>query len=101
MDRVVSATEARIRFGELMRRVVENGERVIVERGGRSHVVVMSVAEYERLLKGREPRGAWKALVDQARAQIQVELGDRELPPPEGILRRMREERDAQLLAMR
>jgi len=101
MDRVVSATEARIRFGELMRRVVESGEPVIVERGGRAHVVVVSVAEYERLLKGREPQSDWKGLVNQARAQIQVELGDRQLPPSEEILGRIREERDAQLLAMR
>jgi len=101
MDRVVSATEARIRFGELMRRVVENGELVIVERGGRPHVVVVSVAEYERLLKGREQQGEWKGLVKQAREQIKVELGNRQLPPSEEILRRIREERDAQLLAMR
>jgi prevent-host-death family protein len=45
MTRVVSATEARIHFGELMRQAVENHETTIVERGGKSHVVVMSVEE--------------------------------------------------------
>lgn len=100
MDRVVSATEARIHFGELMRRVVEGGEAVVVERGGRPHVVVMSVAEHDRLLRGQEQREDWKQLVNKARAQIQVELGDRQLPPPEDILRQIREERDAQLSAM-
>ena len=100
MDRVVSATEARIRFGELMRQAVENHETIIVERGGRSHVVVMSVEEYERLLK-RQQQGAWRELVHGARAQIQAELGDRTLPRPEEILDQIREGRDEQLLGVR
>jgi len=97
---VVSATEARIRFGELMRQAVEGQEPIIVERGGKSHVVVLSVAEYERLLKGQRQQEDWKELVDQARAQIRAELGDRELPPSREILQQIREERDAQLLAL-
>jgi prevent-host-death family protein len=100
MGRVVSATEARIRFGELMRRAVENHETIIVERGGKSHVVVISVEEYERLLK-RQQEGDWKELVHGARAQIQAELGDRTLPQPKEILDQIREGRDEQLLGMR
>ncbi len=100
MDRVVSATEARIRFGELMRRAVENHETIVVERGGKSHVVVLSVEEYERLLK-RQQQGDWRELVHGARAQIQAELGDRTLPPPQEILDQVREGRDEQLLGMR
>ena len=99
MGRVVSATEARIRFGELMRQAVENHETIIVERGGRSHVVVISVEEYERLLN-RQQQGGWKELVHGARAQIQAELGDRTLPRPEEILDQIRECRDEQLLGM-
>lgn len=100
MGRVVSATEARIRFGELMRQAVENHEIIIVERGGRAHVVVISVEEYERLLK-RGQQGGWRELVHGARAQIQADLGDRTLPRPEEILDQIREGRDEQLLGMR
>jgi prevent-host-death family protein len=100
MDRVVSATEARIRFGELMRQAVENHETIIVERGGKSHVVVISVEEYERLCK-QQQRGNWKELVHGARARIQAELGDRTLPRPEEILEQVREDRDEQLLDLR
>jgi len=100
MERVVSATEARIRFGELMRQAVENHETIIVERGGRSHVVVISVEEYERLLK-QQQRGNWKELVQGARARIQAELGDRTLPRPEEILEQVREDRDERLLDLR
>jgi len=100
MRRVVSATEARIRFGELMRQAVENHETIVVERGGKSHVVVLSVEQYERLLKTAE-RGDWKELVRGARAQIQADLAGRELPQSEEILDQLREARDEQLLAVR
>jgi hypothetical protein len=83
-----------------MRQAVENHETIVVERGGRSHVVVMSVEEYERLLKRQQP-GGWKELVHGARAQIQAELGDRTLPRPEEILDQIREGRDEQLVGMR
>ena len=101
MKRTVSATEARIHFGELMRCVVESQEPIIVERGGKPYVVVLSVDKYEDLLAGQHEQEDWRELVQQAREQIRTELGERELPPPEEVLRQMREERDAQLLALR
>jgi prevent-host-death family protein len=101
MGRVVSATEARIRFGELMRQAVDSHEPIIVERGGQSHVVVLSVEEYERLLRGQQQQDDWRDLVRQARERIQADLSGRELPPPEEILAQLREERDEQLLALR
>jgi prevent-host-death family protein len=100
MARVVSATEARIRFGELMRQAVESHEAIIVERGGKSHVVVMSMEEYERLRKGQR-HDEWKELVQQARDQIEAHLGGRTLPASEEILKQLRQDRDEQLLGMR
>ena len=101
MERTISATEARIRFGELMRRVVEDRERIIVERGGRPQVVVLSIAEYRRLLAAQAAQPRWQELVQQVRAQVQAELGEGKLPPPEEIIRQMRAERDEQLLDLR
>jgi len=43
MIRRVSATEARIWFGELMRRAVEDKEAIVVERGGKPYVALVSV----------------------------------------------------------
>lgn len=85
MEHVVSATEARVRFGELMRRAVQSGEPIIVERDGRSQVVVLSVDEYERLLRGQQ-QANWKDLARRAHAQVRADLGGRVLPPPEQIL---------------
>ncbi len=101
MQRAMSATEARVHFGELMRHVVEHQEPVVVEHGGKPHVVVISVEQYERLLAAQKEGEDWRELVRQAREQIQADLGERDLTPPEEVLREMREERDARLATMR
>lgn len=101
MERKISATEARIRFGELMRHVVERQQPVVVERSGEPHVVVISIEAYERLMAAQEEQEDWRELVAQAREQVRADLGDRELAPPEEVLRQIREERDEQLAALR
>jgi prevent-host-death family protein len=101
MGRVITATEARIHFGELMREVVENQQPVIVERGGKPQVVVLSIDEYETLLAGQAQREDWRSLLAQAHERIRADLGGRQLPPPEEIIREMRKERDAQIMDLR
>lgn len=59
MPKVISATEARIRFGELMRLAVEKGEVVIVARGGKPYVTILPFSEYKRLREREKERG-WK-----------------------------------------
>lgn len=68
-----------------------------MERSGEPQVVILSVAEYERLTTG-QPSTRWKELVREARARIKADLGGRQLTPPDEIIRRMREERDEQLV---
>ncbi len=100
MERVISATEARIRLGEWMRRAAEQGDVIIVARSGQPYVVMLSYEAYRRL-QGGEARPAWEETLERIlalRAQIRKELGDRQLPPPEEIIRQMREERDAQIM---
>ena len=101
MPRSVTATEARIHFGELMRHVVETEEPVIVERSGRRQIVLMSVPEYERLCAGQTAGRDWRELLSQAHERIRLDLAGRELPPAEDVIREMREERDAQLMDLR
>jgi prevent-host-death family protein len=63
MERRMTATEARIHFGRGDAAVVELGEQVIVERDGRPQIVMLSIAEFERM-KGGIPRktgnSSWK-----------------------------------------
>jgi len=98
MERTVSATQARVRFGEMIQRVVNDQETIIVERSGEPQVVLISLTRYERLKSAELTQGDWRETVSRAREQIGRELNGRELPPAEEIIRQMREERDAQLL---
>lgn len=96
--RKVSATEARVHFGELMRRATAEQEAIIVERGGEPHVVILSVTQYERLKAARETQIGWLERVDAARKRAAADLGGRSLPPAEDIIRAMREQRDDEFL---
>ncbi len=101
MERRISATDARTRFGELMRHVVEKQEPVFVERSGVPHVVVISVDQCERLRAAQEEQEDWRELVRHARAQVRADVGDHELTAPEDMLREVREERDEPLARLR
>jgi prevent-host-death family protein len=87
MEHVVSATEARIHFSEMMRRATDDQEIIIVERYGAPQIALMSAARYWRLAAGRQEGAHWREQVDRARAQIARELAGRKLPPPEEVIR--------------
>ena len=99
MGRTVTATEARVRFGELMRRVVEHEETVVVEKSGEPKVVVLSVAEYERLRGEPLKPDDWNARLERLHDLVRADLNGRELPDITQLIHVMREERDAQILA--
>jgi len=65
MKRVVSATEARVHFGELLRHVVESREAVIVERDGKPQVVILDLEQYEQL-KAAQPQSDWQLTMEKA-----------------------------------
>jgi prevent-host-death family protein len=99
MERTISATQARIHFGEIMKQA-QIGP-VIVERDGKAEVVVISKKAYDAFIAANT-QPDWRALLEEAHESIRMALEGRELPDPAGIIRQGREERDEQLLdAMR
>ena len=96
----VTEAEARKRLGELIRDVREGQETVMIEKDGELQAVVISLDEYTRLrAKTQNPADEdWKRRVDRARERVAQELKGRSLPPAEEVIRRMREERDEQIL---
>ena len=94
MERTVSATEARIRFGEFMR-LAQHGP-VIVEKNGVAQVVILSKRAYDTLIE-HKPKQDWRELLQALHQRVRDELAGRELPPPEEILSQIREERDEQI----
>jgi prevent-host-death family protein len=95
MNRTVSATNARIRFGEIMRQAKIGP--VIVERDGTPEVVFISKQEYDRLVEAAPKPDWWKKLAE-TQELIREELQGRELPDPAGMLRLAWEEREEELL---
>lgn len=101
MTRTISATDARVRFGRLLRDVAERGETVVVEKSGTAKAVVVPVGEYERLLRLETSEDRWEALLDELVETVDRDLGDRPVPRPEEMIRAMREKRDEELLDLR
>ena len=96
MERRVSATEARIHFGELMQSVVREQNPVIVEKSGKPQIVLLSVEHYNRLQQNKAQN--WLDQLEQTHALIEAARNGDVSPHPADVVRTMREERDAQLL---
>lgn len=98
MERVISATQARINLGKLIRQVLA-GEVVVIEHTGKPAVVVLAVEEYRKLKAQR--RQGWRETLEKI-FQLNTRLPTRPggpgfLTPPTEIIQEIREERDAQL----
>ena len=91
MAHVVSATEARIHFGELMRKAQH--EIIIVERDGKAEVVILSMTAFDEL-KSATPFSSWRGILQEAHQRIREESSGRPIPAPEEILYQIREEHD-------
>lgn len=95
MLKTISATKARINFGDVMKQA--KSAPVIVERGGKAEVVVMSKKAYDQLVAAKTKANFQKRL-DELHANIRAELAGRALPDIAEIIQKGREERDEQLL---
>ncbi len=95
MLKIISATKARINFGEVMKQAKIGP--VIVERGGKAEVVVLSKKAYDQLVAVNAKTNLQKRL-DDLHAQIRAELKGGKLPNLADVIRQGREERDEQLL---
>lgn len=95
MLKTISATKARIHFGDVMKQA--KIAPVIVERDGKAVVVVLSKKTYDQLIIAKSQANLQKRL-DILHAQIRVELKGKKLPDISEFIRQGREQRDEQLL---
>ncbi|MEJ5364097.1 MAG: type II toxin-antitoxin system Phd/YefM family antitoxin [Desulfosoma sp.] len=100
-SRVITATQARTRFGECIRRATMEGETIIVERDGKPAVVIVSFEEYQRLhpISEKFPLDDFEPIF-KVNSRINARREGRPLTDPVEQLRFMREERDAHLNSM-
>ena len=94
MEYTISATNARINFGEIMRRAQKGP--VIVERSGKAEVVVISKNDYDHLML-TAPKQDWKERLDKLHERFRMELAGLSLPTPASIIQQGREYRDKEL----
>ena len=95
MLKTISATKARINFGDVMKQAKIGP--VVVERGGKAEVVVLSKKAYDQLVAANAKTNLQKRF-DDLHTQIRAELKGRKLPDLAEVIRQGREERDEQLL---
>lgn len=78
MNNVVTATEAKARLGELMRRAIDSGDSIVVECRGKPRVALVPYVEYEELqkLKQRARREAALAQLRELAREVQAQNQD-------------------------
>lgn len=97
MERHMTATDARVNFGDVLRGVSERGETVIVERGGTPQAVVISIAEYRRLTRDPVAPPDVETMLKDLHDLIRREGNQPLIPLPEDVIHEGREKRDAQI----
>ena len=97
MPTSLTATEARVRFGDLLKRVTEQRETVIVERSGEPQVVVLPIPEYQRLLQ-LDRKQDWGELFQETMILIELDTIGKPALAADDLIHQMREARDAELL---
>lgn len=101
-ERTVSATEARVHFGELLDSVVHNLDIVYIQRAGVPKAVMVPLEVWRRHQRHEDPWTAaarrmeahWKYM-EEARKSGRIKDSD---ISTEELIRQMREERSEQLL---
>lgn len=78
MDNIVTATEAKARLGELMRRAIDRGDNIIIESRGKPQVALVPYAEFEELqkLKARARREAALTQLRELAREVQAQNQD-------------------------
>ena len=78
MSKTMSSTEAKVRFGALLKWVNESHDAVIIKRNGQPVAAILSYAEYEEVEKLRKREQKRKALeaLDALRDEVRLQNPD-------------------------
>jgi prevent-host-death family protein len=97
----MSATEARVHLGDVLRAVAERGETVFVERSGKPQAVILSVDEYKRLqaCSGDREEDLWDR-IDRARERFAEITKGKHIPDADELIDGGRDERDDAVLGI-
>jgi prevent-host-death family protein len=94
LETTISATQARVHFGEVLQAAQSNP--VVVEKDGVPIVVVLSKQAYDALATSAAHRTRYE-LLQEAHRRVRDELAGRSLPLPEEITHQERRRREGEL----
>jgi prevent-host-death family protein len=95
MPTTVSATEARIHFGEVMQDAVRSRQPIVVEKAGKPQVVILAYTAYQQLVNGEQED--WQTKLAKVHAMVKADLNGRTLPSAVEMLEEGRKARDEEL----
>ena len=77
MQTTVSATEARIHFGEVMQDAVRSQQPIVVEKGGKPQVVILAYDRYQQLTN--EEQEDWQTMLVKGHGMVAADVNGRKL----------------------
>lgn len=92
----ISATKARVHFGEILRRV-EDDETFTIERAGEPKAVILSIGKWRQIQNNQSQTESWPERLERTRQRYLQEARDVHYDL-DGEIRQMREERDDDLV---
>lgn len=84
MPKIISATEAKNKFGAVLRWIDQNRDEVILESRGEPTAVIMSYQEYERIKHLKEQTRRQEALIRLEALRERILSRNEALTPDEG-----------------
>ena len=99
MQVTVSATEARVHFGELMQDAVQHQQPIIVEKAGKPQVVIIAYDRYQQLV--RDENDDWRTLLAQGHAKVNAFRAGQGSPSAVEMVDEGRRARDEELPDLR
>lgn len=99
MPTTISATEARVHFGEIMQDAVRSQQPIVVEKGGKPQVVILAYDHYQQLVT-KEPED-WRTMLAKGHAMVKADLKGRKLPSGVDMIEEGRRARDEELANLR
>lgn len=99
MQLTISATEARIHFGEIMQDAVRHQQPIVVEKAGKPQVVILAYDRYQRL--AGDEQEDWQTMLAKGHAMVKADLKGRKLPSAVEMIEEGRRARDEELADLR
>lgn len=99
MPTTISATEARVHFGEIMQDAVRSRQPIVVEKAGKPQVVILAYDHYQQLVT-KAPED-WRTMLAKGRAMVKADLQGRKLPSGVDMIEEGRRARDEELTNLR